>query len=198
MVIRRIIAAIVVVSCSLGASAQLNQVNRLPGVDNSGIQKNYTESQTGFWAAAEASAGYSCRLFNSNFGYSEFDAVVGYRFNEFVRTGIGIGGRYYFDNAKVRTTASEWAFPIFVNVRGNFIPTQYRSVVPFYSFDIGGTVRDGFMVRPNVGLRIGRDRSAFLVSIGYSGQDLSSYNKTNGEKTRKFISFINLKLGYEF
>ena len=103
------------------------------------------------------------RLFNSNFGYTEIDAVAGYRFNEYVRVGLGLGARYYFDNNKVRSTLSEWAFPIFLNVRGNFIPTRYRDVVPYYSFDIGVTVRDGFMLRPTVGLRVGRERSAWAM-----------------------------------
>ena len=127
-----------------------------------------------------------------------FGSVAGYRFNEYVRVGLGLGARYYFDNNKVRSTLSEWAFPIFLNVRGNFIPTRYRDVVPYYSFDIGGTVRDGFMLRPTVGLRVGRERSAFLVGLGYVGQDLSTYSRDNLRKTRRFVNFITLKLGYEF
>ena len=98
----------------------------------------------------------------------------------------------------MRSTLSEWAFPIFLNVRGNFIPTRYRDVVPYYSFDIGVTVRDGFMLRPTVGLRVGRERSAFLVGLGYVGQDLSTYSRDNLRKTRRFVNFITLKLGYEF
>lgn len=124
--------------------------------------------------------------------------MAGYRFNEYVRVGLGLGARYYFDNNKVRSTLSEWAFPIFLNVRGNFIPTRYRDVVPYYSFDIGVTVRDGFMLRPTVGLRVGRERSAFLVGLGYVGQDLSTYSRDNLRKTRRFVNFITLKLGYEF
>lgn len=34
-------------------------------------QADYTSAGSGFWMAAEASAAYSCRLFNSNFGYTE-------------------------------------------------------------------------------------------------------------------------------
>ncbi len=124
--------------------------------------------------------------------------MAGYRFNEYVRVGLGLGARYYFDNNKVRSTLSEWAFPIFLNIRGNFIPTRYRDVVPYYSFDIGGTVRDGFMLRPTVGLRVGLERSAFLVGLGYVGQDLSTYSRDNLRKTRRFVNFITLKLGYEF
>jgi hypothetical protein len=198
MVVRHFIAGLIAAACSVAASAQINQVTRLPQVGAPEKQADYTSAGSGFWMAAEASAAYSCRLFNSNFGYTEIDAVAGYRFNEYVRVGLGLGARYYFDNNKVRSTLSEWAFPIFLNVRGNFIPTRYRDVVPYYSFDIGVTVRDGFMLRPTVGLRVGRERSAFLVGLGYVGQDLSTYSRDNLRKTRRFVNFITLKLGYEF
>ena len=198
MVVRHFIAGLIAAACSVAASAQINQVTRLPQVGAPEKQADYTSVGSGFWMAAEASAAYSCRLFNSNFGYTEIDAVAGYRFNEYVRVGLGLGARYYFDNNKVRSTLSEWAFPIFLNVRGNFIPTRYRDVVPYYSFDIGVTVRDGFMLRPTVGLRVGRERSAFLVGLGYVGQDLSTYSRDNLRKTRRFVNFITLKLGYEF
>lgn len=198
MVVRHFIAGLIAAACSVAASAQINQVTRLPQVGAPEKQADYTSAGSGFWMAAEASAAYSFRLFNSNFGYTEIDAVAGYRFNEYVRVGLGLGARYYFDNNKVRSTLSEWAFPIFLNVRGNFIPTRYRDVVPYYSFDIGVTVRDGFMLRPTVGLRVGRERSAFLVGLGYVGQDLSTYSRDNLRKTRRFVNFITLKLGYEF
>ncbi len=198
MVVRHFIAGLIAAACSVAASAQINQVTRLPQVGASEKQADYTSAGSGFWMAAEASAAYSCRLFNSNFGYTEIDAVAGYRFNEYVRVGLGLGARYYFDNNKVRSTLSEWAFPIFLNIRGNFIPTRYRDVVPYYSFDIGVTVRDGFMLRPTVGLRVGLERSAFLVGLGYVGQDLSTYSRDNLRKTRRFVNFITLKLGYEF
>lgn len=59
-------------------------------------------------------------------------------------------------------------------------------------------MRDGFMLRPTVGLRVGLERSAFLVGLGYVGQDLSTYSRDNLRKTRRFVNFITLKLGYEF
>lgn len=54
------------------------------------------------------------------------------------------------------------------------------------------------MLRPTVGLRVGLERSAFLVGLGYVGQDLSTYSRDNLRKTRRFVNFITLKLGYEF
>jgi hypothetical protein len=83
-------------------------------------------------------------------------------------------------------------------VRGNFIPTQYRSVVPYYSFSIGGSIRDGFFFRPTVGLRIGQQRSAFLVSLSYVGQSMKGYKWNKELKYVDYVSFISLGIGYEF
>ena len=182
--------------------AQENQVNRLPEVNGrEQLQKNYSATETGFWIAAEAVGGYSCRISNSNFALAEIDVTAGYRFCEYLRVGAGFGGRYYFDNDKVRYRSSEWAFPIYANVRGNMIPTDYRTTVPYYSLDIGGTVQDGFMLRPTVGLRIGQKRSAFLLGLTYTGQSLTGFaydDEGNKYSKNRFVSFISLKLGYEF
>lgn len=199
--VRRVLVALALAAGMTAVSAQENQVRRLPEVDSSVEYKDYMENNTGFWAAVEASGAYSCRLSHSNFGYGEVDAVVGYRFNDYARIGLGVGARYYFDNSKVRTTSIAWACPLFFNVRGNFIPSLYRSVVPYYSIDFGGTIRDGLMVRPTVGLRFGMQRSAFLLGLGYVGQDLKSYSCDSPGRCvekRKFVNFVTLKLGYEF
>lgn len=206
MVKKAILAAALTCATAITATAQENTVRRLPEVDatHTGIQADYATRDTGFWIAAEATGGYSCRLMHSNFSFAEVTATAGWRFNSYLRLGVGFGGRCYFDNKKVRYTASEWAFPIFANVRGNIIPTEYRSVVPYYSVDLGGSIRDGFLFRPAVGLRIGQNRGAFLVALAYTGQDLRSYRLetldggTVCEKKRKFASFISLRLGYEF
>lgn len=184
------------------AFAQENRVKRLPEIaqPTSEDYHVYREKNTGFFAAAELVGGYSCRLFNSNFGFLELDAIGGYRFNEYLHVGAGLGARYYFDNNKARYTTSKWAGPIFLDVRGQFIPSLHRNVVPYYSFDIGGTIRDGFMIRPTLGLRIGENRSAFLVGIAYTGQDMTTPWYREGERVKRgrFVSFVNLKIGYQF
>lgn len=83
--------------------------------------------------------------------------------------------------------------PIFLNARGNFISQDVREIVPFWSVDLGGVIRDGFMFTPSIGARIGEQRSAFLVSLGYSLRTINA--KENHTKTRNYIV---LKLGYEF
>ena len=83
--------------------------------------------------------------------------------------------------------------PLFLNLRGNFIPTGYRDVVPFWSIDFGTTFPDGVMFRPTLGIRVGQQRSAFTVALGYLGQHFKSL-----PDAPDFYSGITLKLGYEF
>jgi len=175
--VKKIILAAILFSAAIGLNAQENTVRRMPQVNSGNVQKNYTEATTGFWIAPELFGAYSCMLDGDNFGFTELDVTGGYRFNEYLRVGVGIGARYYIDNSDfLRNNRYDWSFPIYANVRGNFIPTRYRSVVPYYSFNIGGSIRDGFFFRPSVGLRIGQQRSAFLVSLSYVGQSMKGWN----------------------
>lgn len=200
--VKKIICAAVITFIVLSVNAQENEVTRLPAIDNAAAHeyKDYSTYDRGFFWAAEAIGGYSCRLAHSNFSFAEIDVVGGYRFWDWLQVGLGFGGRYYFDNNKVRFSTIKWAFPLYVNVRGNIIQSLYRSVVPYYSIDLGGTFRDGFMFRPTIGLRIGQERSAFLIGIGYMAQDLASYNLVGNVKDKyyKTASFITLRLGYQF
>lgn len=201
--VRKIVTAFFIMFTLSPIFSQENIVRRLPEITEKKVEQyhNYAENQTGFFCAAELAGGYSCRLEKSNFGFLELDAVGGYRFNEYLNVGAGMGARYYFANNLIRYSTAKWAGPMFIDVRGQFIPHQFRNFVPYYSFDIGGTIRDGFMLRPTLGLRIGEPRSAFIVGISYTGQDLTSFRRDElGQKmkTNKFVSFITLKVGYQF
>lgn len=202
--VRKVFLALVAVLAVLPAFGQNNVVRRYPKVNPASSPVNkyqeYTDRNSGFFWAAELMGGYSCRLNRSNFGFVELDAVAGYRINEYLNVGAGLGGRYYFDNDRVRYSTIKWGVPLFVDVRGQFIPSFNRNVVPYYSFDIGGTFRDGFMMRPTLGLRIGENRSAFLIGLAYTGQQITSYFYKNNFKNKKgkFASFITLKIGYQF
>lgn len=198
---KRLIFSFIAIIMAVSAWSQENEVRRFPEIHNNDAQKKYYEYNVGFWISAEVNSGYAFRTRHSNFGYTELDVTGGYRFNQYLKAGLGLGARYYFDNNKVRFKTGKWVMPIFLNVRGNFIPDDYRNVVPFYSVDLGGTAQDGFMFRPSVGLRIGQKRSAFIVALGYCGQDVTSFSyNEDGDKFRKrsFVSLMNLKLGYEF
>ena len=187
--------------CVSATIAQENQVNRLPEVNPAYEVNDYTTLNRGFWMAAEAAGGYSLRLNHSNFGFGEVDFTAGYRLSEYFRLGAGFGFRHYIDNDKVRYSDIAWSFPLYVNFRGNFIPTGERNVVPYYSVDFGGAIRDGIMLRPTIGLRIGQPRKAFIVGLSYTGQELKIFDYDENHdrcSKKKFASFISLRLGYEF
>lgn len=162
---------------------------------------NYAQHDNGFWFSVEGTGGYSVHMSKGmdNTAFAEADVYFGYRANEFFRIGMGLGGRYYFDPGILRTKDFKWAMPVMLNMRGNFIPQDYRTVVPYYSVDLGCSITDGFMFRPTVGIRCGERRSAFLLGLSYMYQAMSGY-KSKEDLTKKTIntSFFALRLGYEF
>lgn len=156
---------------------------------------DYGELNVGFWFSAEIGEAISCNINSGNYTFTELDVIGGYRLNEFLRFGIGLGARYY-NNNHYRYSSISLGMPIYATVRGNIIPNEYRNVVPYYSFDIGASIRDGFMFRPGVGIRVGQNRNAFLVNLSYLGQNIISIE--NSLRKNKFTSFVMLKVGYEF
>lgn len=160
-------------------------------------QEKYTEftlKDKGYWCSVELGVAPSVRFRETCMWTSTLSFVNGYRFNDYLRLGVGIGAGYYFANNDVaRDTDIRWTMPIFVNARGNFMSQEVREIVPFWSVDIGGAVRDGFLFTPSVGCRIGERRSAFLASLGYSYRGIDAKKRLSNNR-----SFIVLKIGYEF
>jgi len=154
---------------------------------------DYSVAESGFWCAGQIYGAYSTIISSPNSPYGEIDFIGGYRFNKYLRVGIGLAGRYYFNNDEVRKSDMKWAMPLYLNIRGNIIDDTYRTVTPYYSMDLGATIRDGFMMRPTIGIRVGQERSAFLLGLTYTGQSLK-YRKGN----QKFVSFVGLTLGFEY
>ena len=79
---------------ALGASAQENQIKRIPSKGYDPNQQNYTTFERGVWFAAEALGGYSCHFHGHNMGLAEVDFTVGYRFSQYLKVGVGTGARY--------------------------------------------------------------------------------------------------------
>lgn len=197
-----LISILALFSVVSAAQAQENTVNRIPSTGSNDAVKDYSAAGSGFWIAAELSGGASLRLNHSNVSFGELDVTGGYRFNSYLKVGVGFGGRCFINNDRLRFSSVPWDFPVYVNVRGSFIDDTYRTCVPYYSFDLGAAVRDGFMVRPTVGVRFGQPRNAFLLGLSYIGQVVKGYDDdmTPGlvvEKSR-FVSMLALRLGYEF
>lgn len=155
---------------------------------------DYEDNEKGYWWSAELSGGPSIFYDKANMGYTQLAIVNGYRFNDFIRIGIGLGARYYIDNKKVRTKSNTWSFPIYANLRGNFMPQDVRRIVPFWSIDAGGTIRDGFFFSPTLGVRFGGKRSNMLIGISYTGQMMD----TKWKSSKEMVSLLSAKIGYEF
>ena len=119
--------------------------------------------------------------------------TAGYRFNQYLKVGAGLGVLYYPNSKNVRDTKNHLAMPLFVNARGNILSDDIRRTVPYWSVNVGTSLPDGFFLTPSVGLRIGEKRNAFLVSVGYTLRHLKAYS----ENTTDYSGAL-LKLGYEF
>lgn len=153
----------------------------------------YTEQETKYWYSAEASSGISLIYSERNIGLAQFNVTNGYRFNEYLKVGLGIGFRYYIVNGRQRKSSNPWVFPIYLDVRGNFQSQEVRRIVPYWSLDTGATIRDGFFVSPTLGLRFGGKRSNILLGVSYTGQSMDTKDKHND-----FLNFVSVKMGYEF
>lgn len=164
----------------------------IPEVDKSKAIRDYGFYNRGFWAAIETDGGYLLSRYKDG-GYAELHFTGGYRFNEHLKVGAGFGGRYYINNKAFRCKDYKWSFPLFATVRGNIIPEYNRSVVPFYSAEVGAAINDGFYFRPALGVRFGEPRSAFLLALTYTAQSLK-----DEQGRRSTTSFVGLRLGWEF
>ncbi len=154
---------------------------------------NIEEKDNGYWCAFETGGGSTTMDNMKNVAMVAASFTNGYRFNQFLKVGAGIGVLYYPNNKNVRNSANHFSIPIFLNVRGNALPDDTRMTVPFWSVNVGTSVSDGFFFTPAVGLRIGEKRSAFLISVAYTLRHLDSYP----ENINNYSGAL-LKLGYEF
>lgn len=176
--------------------AQENVVNRIPAVKPDRSQVQLSEVEKGFWISAELMGGYSIQVDHKNLGIGEFDVTAGYRFNEFIRIGVGTGVRYYIYDKFPRWHKSKFGMPLFFAARGNMMTDKYRSVVPYWGFEVGTTFPDGIMFRPTLGLRFGTSRRAWTLGISYMGQNLSLYGHDG--KEHRYTNFFMLRTGFEF
>ena len=182
------------------AYSETPELNRIPETGKGDPNLiHMSDKNSGFWWSVDLSSGVSLRHNrpgkNKNGAFGELDAIGGYRLNEYLMAGAGFGMRYYFPAHHLSAKYDTMSFPLFVNVRGSFVPTMYRDVAPYYSFDIGGTIQEGFMVRPTVGLRIGKMRQACVLGLTYTCQAMRTIDAP--DKT-SYISFLSLRVGYEF
>lgn len=155
--------------------------------------RDYTSDTTPFWFAIEADGGSSIMESRTNMQYVTLTATGGYSFSEYLRVGLGFGGKMYVNNAGYRDTDSKFGIPVFANVRGNIISAYDRDGVPFWSLNIGTITHEGLLLNPTIGYSFGGVRNKFLIGLSYT---LSTFK--NHKKESQAYSYFGLKLGYEF
>jgi len=169
-----------------------NRDVKLPEAPKQTSYIDYERENSGIWYAIDVEGGSSVMMHN-NMQYVNLAVTSGYRFNEFLRIGAGIGCRYYVHNGQVRDTENDFGVPIFANARGNFFSAYDREGVPFWSLNVGGITKEGFFASPTIGYSFGSIRNNFQIGISYT---ITSFK--NCEKTNVSYSYFGLKLGYEF
>lgn len=157
---------------------------------------NHPGSYSGLWGAFEVNGGTSV-IFSSgkcNAQRVGLSAIAGYRFNEYFKVGLGVGGHYYFRHNDIfRNTTSKLNMPIFLDVRGSLISQDTRELVPFWGMDIGTMINDGFFISPTFGLKLGDVDSSWLIGLSLTLQKVK-----NKEPNPSKVCFASLKVGYEF
>lgn len=189
---RKILLSFIIAAFATTASAQYRDV-KLPDQPKQKGYRDYTSEDKGFWFAVEAEGGSSIMEQKRNMQYAEATFTGGYRLNEYLRLGAGLGCRYYAHNADVRHTDSKFGIPLFANVRGNMISASERDGVPFWSLNIGGITNEGFFASPTIGYSFGGLRNNFLIGVSYT---ISTFKNSANDNTA--YSYFGLKLGYEF
>ncbi len=177
---------------SLSLSAQTVREVRMPEEVPS-PPLNIAEKETGVWCAVEVGGGATLMENRKNVAIVGATAVVGYRFNQYLKIGAGLGAVYYPNSENARRKDGHLGMPLFVQARGNILSDETRRFVPFWNVTIGSCLPDGAFFTPGLGLRFGEKRSAFTLSVHYTARTLKSYPGVGDS-----WSGALLKLGYEF
>lgn len=161
---------------------------------------HYSEYKSGYWVGADLLAGGSIMHGKKNVGFTQLSVINGYRFSDFLKVGVGLGARYYIENSNRRVKSSEWSFPVYLDLRGNFTSQRINRIAPFWAFDTGVAITDGFFFSPTLGVKFGGERSNFLIGISYMGQNFRTFEESNGDfkKAYELNHLLSLRLGYEF
>lgn len=154
----------------------------------------------------------------------EFNLVNGYRFNQYIFVGGGIGVNYYYQGSK------NTFIPVYVDFRAYFTDnevTPYININLGYSFyeskkkvgcfamcEYEGNVTSsgGLFFNPSVGVTINLPdtKSALNISIGYQLQKLSTsthivtfpegggYGTPHNSSSKNSLSAIDISLGISF
>lgn len=154
----------------------------------------YSEKDRGFWCATEALGATSVRINKKNYQYGSVDVIMGIRFSQFFKIGAGIGVGYYLNNSEIKESDTQFNFPVYGVLRGNFFSDSGRNSVPFWNIKVGWMINEDFLLNPSLGMRFGERRKAFTLSLGYMLQNV----KLKSMQENSPVSMAALQIGYEF
>ncbi|KOY86688.1 hypothetical protein AD998_11520 [bacterium 336/3] len=139
---------------------------------------------------------------NVNTSAFSFQTVNGYKFNQYLFLGGGIGIDLY---------ATQTFLPVFGSIRGDFV--KNKLVIPFYFLDIGYgknittnenpnlTFSGGALWGAGIGMKvIFNNSTGFLLSVGYRQQQgTENINMMNSTQEKSFnYQRIALRAGFSF
>jgi hypothetical protein len=130
-----------------------------------------------------------------------FHTINGYKFNQFLYAGLGVGVDLY---------ASQTFIPIFASIRGDF--TRKGILLPYYYVDGGwglnGTTNlpakkqlGGIHFATGVGMKVLFNNNAgFLLSLGYYFQGTAIETTTDGVTSRDVSNYnrLAIRAGFSF
>lgn len=189
---RKILLLLFTTVLSLSAFSQDREI-RLPQRPNSPGYRDYSLENKGVWCSADAEGASSIMATSKNMQFIAFTFSAGYRFNEYIKVGAGLGGKTYVNNSELRNTKNRYAIPIFFNAHGNIISAYHRGQAPYWSVNIGTAINDGCFVNPTIGYSFGGVHNNFLLGLSYTAGSFKNYQ--NQSTT---YSYLGVKLGYEF
>ncbi|SFQ36182.1 hypothetical protein [Hymenobacter arizonensis] len=131
-----------------------------------------------------------------------FQIVNGYKFNQWVFTGLGVGADLY---------ATQSLVPVFASLRGDF--TRQGTILPFYFLDAGYgfnitgtdtnptepvTYEGGTLWAAGVGMKVlFNNNTGFLVSLGYRTQR-TTLTRATAAPERITFERIAVRAGFAF
>ncbi|WP_051291228.1 hypothetical protein [Pedobacter glucosidilyticus] len=174
------------------------EANEIKEITEEEIPPVFNIKQKGFGHFTELGplASQNTGELNVNTSAFSFQTINGYKFNQFLFTGLGAGIDLY---------ATQTFFPVIGTIRGDF--RAGKQFVPFYFTDFGygfnGTkntitgvsYEGGTVFAAGIGLKIGLSNNAgVMISIGYRDQRYGTVQQNL--KTRNNYQRIALRAGF--
>ena len=160
--------------------------------DNSSIDKWFLFAVQATGAPAFANNG-------TNAVFAQADLILGYRFDEFFKVGVGVSPRYLIANTPIGSAnffpPAKWGsfdLPVYLDLRGNIVSQESRKAVPYWNVDLGYEIGHGLYASPTLGYRFGGPRNDFLVGLTYM------FTYTKGSFQTFLVHAVGLRVGFEF